>query len=153
MEEDNKLMAEFMGFKLWPEDDTKFMIPHFFEHAVPNPMVSGRDYGEWADSYNLKSGESGYCLTADMLRFNDSWDCLMCVVDKVANTYVLSNVKPMVSVIIAEHDCRIQHDPQHAIAFKEEIQDFEDIWEVEDSTIKAVYRALVKFINWHNEQS
>ena len=126
---DNKLLAEFMGFKLWPEDDTKYMIPHFFEHDVPNPMVSGRDYSEWADSYNMENGESGYCLTTDMLRFNDSWDWLMCLVDKVRDTLAAMNWEDEVPLEYDEiYNCLVNVD------------------------LPGVYKAVIGFINWHFEE-
>ena len=84
--------------------------------------------------------------------FHSSWDWLMTVVEKIENTYILSEIKPMVSVRIVDNLCIVEHDSQHARAFKEEIS-FEDICITRHTKILAVYDALIEFINWYNEQS
>ena len=86
----------------------------------------------------------------DDLEYRESWDWLMPVVDKIEETFILSNVKAMVYIKICNFDCRIEHDPQHSIAFKEEIE-FEDIWEVANSKKEATYKAVILFIKWYNE--
>jgi hypothetical protein len=99
----------------------------------------------------LNNEDDGDCWMYDDMRFNEAWNWLMPVVEKIENTYILSNVKPMVSIKITNSDCRIEHDPQHARAFKDEIQ-FEDIWSVEKTKLEATYKAIINFIKWYNEQ-
>lgn len=85
--DDLELVAKFYGLKPDPEDvGFKYQVPHFID-GKNNPMVCGRDYCEWADSYTEPGdsihGAGGYCLSISMLEFNTSWDWLKPVIDKI----------------------------------------------------------------------
>ena len=109
-----------------------------------NNILLAEFMGEKVDD----QGMGGYDISD--LEYHESWDWLMPVVIKIESVCTLSKVKSMVSVSIADNDCRIEQDPQHAIAFKEEIE-FEDIWEVKDTKMEAVYEAVIKFVIWINK--
>ena len=63
MENENKLIAEFMGYKV-----------------VDKPkVVNGENFFEYID----ENGKYTYCNS--LLRYNDQWDWLMPVIEKIEN--------------------------------------------------------------------
>jgi hypothetical protein len=123
--ENNKLIAEFMGYKI--NEDLNFSIP------TTEPFWNGSNIGEWGyhdkkDNYSI--GEWNLC-------YNKSWDWLMPVVEKIENThhyqdFIIGGSRVEIKSFSAFDDC------------------FEKLID-EESKMEAVYVAIVEFIKWYNE--
>lgn len=138
----NKLIGNFMDFKYSIEEpDYKMRVPHFNIDSkgnwMPNKMVSGRNFSEWADTYQDKKG-NGYELSFDTLEFNTSWDWLMPVVEKIEEMDIVASFQI--------------EQPTIYIWASSESSTFENI-EIDiftKSKIEAVYETCIKFIKWYN---
>lgn len=107
--ENNKLIAEFMGAKpIEFEDGTK---GHSFWHQDGKQGRYGSFTGGGANYFEYDKG------------YNDSWDWLMPVVDRIYN------------LGLDEQENNLVGDITHALV---------------DVNIKETHKAVVKFINEHN---
>ena len=114
IEEDNRLIAEFLGVKSREH--------HEYEMFGVIECIDQDDH---------------HFYTARMLKFNDSWDWLMEVVEKIESLNYDFQILGGCWVIIDDVD------PD---------RDNEEILEVSSETkIKSVYDACVAFIKWYNE--
>lgn len=117
--ENNRIIAEFMGILYGMRKDG---------HIAEDSKVR-------IHSYLGIEGTEG--LHIDYLKFHQSWDWLMPVVEKI------ESILPDDSIIYIQYkDCIIP-----VIEGEFEIQCSED------SKIGAVYRAVCEFIVWYNEKS
>ncbi len=120
MKEENKLIAEFMG---WTQQMD----------------VTERFYGAWFDENNIRKAWSEYQGNEPLL-FDSSWDWLMPVVEKIEGMGCIVEIW-----LSLGKGCKIVKGsfktPLITIANTES-----------NSTIKAVYEAVVDFINWHNKK-
>lgn len=107
MKTDDKLIAEFMGF------NKNVFEPEFY--VLPSPYNS----------------DGPFC-SCEFLRFANSWDWLMPVVEKIEKI-------EGVSVIIKKSRCRILIGKKvfscHTIV-----------------KLNSMYRVVVEFIQWYNQQ-
>ena len=124
MEENNRIIAEFMGAKL--TKDLKIMYPVY-------------------------EGDSSYVKN---LKYHSDWNWLMEVVEKIENlpsrtlqgTYYLGNeVKIYKAINTNTHYCEIN-------LVKESGYRIVSIQFNKESKIQAVYNACLEFIKWYNEQ-
>ena len=113
--EGNKLIAEFMG---WSQQLD----------------VEKRWYGAWFDQHRVRKAWSEF-QGHEPLLFNESWDWLMPVVEKIESKGY--------DVFINGLYCRITDSG---------MSDFELESDVALSKIDATYQAVVKFIKWYNQQ-
>jgi len=115
---DNELIAEFMGWKCYPENKS-YSYPQWYK---PDPKDL-RKKGQW----------KGY---PHQLAFDLSWDWLMPVVEKIekTTTYVIE------IWLSGGKGCRICFNNNGKLnSFIGE----------SNSTIEAVYDAVLQFIKWH----
>jgi len=90
-------------------------------------------------NYYYKEYNSGSWYEAHELSYNVSWDWLMSVVEKINNT-------ERYEVCIGNCHCHItdiENDNHKVRALTLSLQG--------KTTMRAVYLAIVEFINWHNE--
>ena len=115
--EKNQLIAEFMGLK---------------------PLNNNKD--GWYDTYDIHKSGVPYPggNTVTQLRFHDSWDWLMPVVEHI-------EVLCKYIVFISGNSCVIE------ISESKFGMDEEQIIVDADSKIEAVYGAVVSFIEWWNQ--
>ena len=113
MEENNKLIAEFMGMTYYIPNDDSLMVEKAPIGVLVTPTKS--------------------------LEYHTSWDWLMPVVEKINNT-------ERYEVCIGNCHCHItdiENDNHKVRALTLSLQG--------KTTMRAVYLAIVEFINWHNE--
>ena len=75
MNTDNKLIAEFMGYKL--SEDGYYLLP------LDLPQFRNSDHGEWCSQYEVSFAERYWEISETALDYNRSWDWLMPVIRKV----------------------------------------------------------------------
>ena len=122
--EDNKLIAEFMGFEI----------------------NSGFNYKLVKVKNFLAVGEDGRYSKEEDLKFNSSWDWLMPVVEKIKNISINNkfysffiSIASTGSVIIAK--TKLGHPNSNY-----------NNCECEYDLITNTYKAVVEFIKWYNKQ-
>lgn len=104
-EENNRLIAEFMGFKM-------------------------------INSLQISTPNGGGIFLSE-LKYHTSWDWLMSVVEKIENLGFIFKMQGNATTFLKKgtFNTRIWND------------DF-----IGDTKIKAIYNAVVEFIEWYNEQ-
>lgn len=124
IEEGNKLIAEFMGFK---------MVYHQGELAKGIKKELWRRFPDEDDSLPMGS------LSISQFRYHYSWDMLMPVVEKIESMGYQVN--------ITNYGCNIQ---EYEKAYKE----YSNISVAEDGALNKitnVYKAVVQFIKYYND--
>ena len=135
IEESNKLIAKFMGWKYKNQAKYWFVV---------------RDDG------SVYSKHSGH-LSANHLKFHTSWDWLMPVVEKIKKIeYSNALYSNTWTVMMIDNQCVITEYPQaYFINDCSSVVDrcAETICDVsEDSLLESTYKAVVEFIKWYNKQ-
>lgn len=137
IQEGNKLIAEFDGWKLRSE----------------NFVNSDRDTFPWWEKFVngkvVRTYHHDILLAKGRFEFgsyHSSWDWLMPVVEKIED---LENGSAFF-VEIRISWCEIGVNTQYAMAFD---IDMPTIKRREDVKILAVWKAIIDFIKWHNEQN
>lgn len=121
MKTDNELIAEFMGaFK--PKDDHKYWS---FINNI-----------SFCEAIHTPGGE--YIFYPNELKFDEYWDWLMPVVEKVCADGHFVQTTWTSDVIIT-------------IAAKNDVG-WTQVTKQQGEALKAIYSAVVEFIKWHNEQ-
>ena len=116
---DNKLIAEFMGYKV----------------VYKPKVVNGENFFEYID----ENGKYTYCHS--LLKYNDQWDWLMEVVEKIESD-------ERYDVEILQYGTRIIERTKTDLI--EVVNNIADI--SFDSKIEHTYDAIVKFINEYNKR-
>ena len=128
IEENNKLIAEFMGFK-YP---TK-------KQSIENPRL-GIIYDK--SFHNKLFGEDPYeGLNDDDILFNTSWDWLMPVVEKIEELGISTSIDYFGGL----NFCKMLGYKKPFIYFELDIHN--------KSKINAVYNSVLKFIKWYNNEN
>lgn len=136
MKVDNELIAEFMGFdrvELYTDIDGN--DHHFYKY----PFEKGTPY-PWFKPYR-----------SEQMEFHTSWDWLMPVVEKIMDTE-LPNGKYANYVEFSITN----HDNIGWIFWNKNIpgdQNQQQSYPMGGTRISRVYRSVVEFIKWHNQQS
>lgn len=110
---DNELIAEFMGMEFINDDPKNF------------------PKGYWRDE------ENSDWITVDDMRYNESWDWLMSVVEKIGGISIINQVS------VSTLKTRIWFSVSSNISY---IQSLEG-----DLMISKCYNTVVEFIKWYNE--
>lgn len=140
--ENNKLIAEFMGFKKAFVRNTKgisydYDLPDNFELIKETETTIE---GEWCEILL----EQDYCMIKD-LKFHNDWNWLMQVVEKIENSkYVDEFVIKKCSVF----GLNVLITPISYDTFN-----FFHCTLKDETKIQTVYNACVEFIKWYNEQN
>ena len=124
--ENNKLIAEFLD---WEFDD----LSETFETPFLK-LVEPQAFGDEQFSCKLQDFE---------LEFHNDWNWLMKVVDKI-ESFVFDDNNSFNVTIGATNYCVIQ-DSNGEI--------YENIEDSEETKLLTVYKAIIKFIKWYNEQN
>jgi hypothetical protein len=121
------LIAEFMGFELQNNPNTRWYNQYF---AEPN--------GVWGNRL-------------EVLHFSTSWDWLMKVVEKIERIPSYDKDRFSTIVTIGNKECRIQSGRYN---MNEKRDGYADIYfGMENSKIEAVYKAVIKYIEWDNKNN
>lgn len=126
----NKLIAEFMGYKIWTWDNKKYYI-------TMGKSPNDRNY----DVENLK--------------FNYDWNWLMPVVEKIESIkvgnikYIDFHIMPDAVIVTNQED---EENPLILINKSECKGSIETEFTFFETKIQAVYQAVLKFIKWYNDQ-
>lgn len=140
--EGNKAIAEFMGYIYHPHPD-RFALPGW---KVPNdkPFIEKL----------MRIGTIGkrpyLCRTSKEIQFHTSWDWLMPVVEKINKdgsfkVRILFNANGTNGI----YGCYIDKvEWVNNYLQDERISGYSNI----ENPIESVYKAIIKFINWYNEQ-
>lgn len=102
-------------------------------------------------NYEYRRSSPSKKVVKRILKYDKSWDWLMPVVEKIQDTQVIKGrvIRTAADVQIMYKACHIEYSGD------EESGDYSGEWEIRSSSttkIKAVYRAVVKFIKWYNTQ-
>jgi hypothetical protein len=131
--ENNKLIAEFMGWKLHKSktfDNYNNHIGYMEDYIVPKEL-GYMHYDILETEYTIK-----------YMKFNSSWNWIMLVVEKIEN-------------IKEDNDHRIcKYNFLQEQSFIEIIENHTSITIVEldeDTKLEASYKAVIKFINYYNK--
>lgn len=133
--DNNRLIAEFMGVELV---DTNFPSDGYWFDLM-SPMFDNSNYTEWAD---MNEGKIRVPISA--LCYNDSWDWLMPVVEKIESLELNGNY----------FFIEISKEKVHIKYFRDG-EEFDNIfcyYYNSRSKFDTVYIAVVEFIKWYNEQ-
>ena len=145
--EGNKLIAEFMGYKL---------ITPEMRRNPEDWYINGKPSCYWEN--HLLRGSKKVLCSENSLRYHSSWDWLMPVIDKIHDideglvtdrNYHIEILKRYVRVIYNWNNYIIPTiDTTNQAAYSESFEDYRYIFF--DSKIEAVWFAVVKFIKWYN---
>ena len=75
-EKSNKLIAEFMGYKL--SEDGYYLLP------LDLPQFINSDHGEWCSQYEVSFAERYWEISETALDYNVSWDWLIPVIGELS---------------------------------------------------------------------
>lgn len=124
--ENNKLISEFMGFKLQNNPNERF-YKNYFTQAN----------GVWGNRIEI-------------LHFDSDWNWLMQVVEKIeslgVNIWVVKNKVKI--TIIGELAQKLNNS-----LYDTEFEGYDFEYYTKKTKIEAVYNACVTFIEWYNEQN
>ena len=122
--ENNKLIAEFMGFPTQSDAIDERTLAYYIGDSIIN-----------ADNTNNENEDNVF--HPDDMKFDSSWDWLMSVVERIENFGY--------EFIIVESRCYVKHNTDHSI---KELFHIETI----GSKIDTTYKAVLKFINNYNKK-
>ena len=108
------------------------LIAKFLWYSQPHPDYPNTSYWYKKD-----------CQPLTTLLFHSDWNWLMKVVDKI-ESFVLNDDNSFNVTIGATNYCVIQ-DSYGEI--------YENIEDSEETKLLTVYKAIIKFIKWYNEQN
>ena len=131
--EGNKLIAEFMGAK-----------------PIDNPTgYSSDDDKSWYRYNNLN-----YSLLDGDLKFYSSWDWLMPVVQKICPPSGTRDAVKNAMIVFMPYvnGCVIEYNMRQPTKLDKDMCDVIKI-KNEATFIQAVWKAIVEFIKWYNEQT
>lgn len=145
--EGNKLIAEFMGYKYYPYSPESVVKPGWWSEPVPKDR-----------SLNKLETHKFLCRRHPELRYYNSWDWMMPVVEKIENldfskeSYFWEDCEGDLhynsegtTVCIEDNSCYIYEnlllDPIHIYVSKQA-----------GTKLKATFEAVVEFIQWYNER-
>lgn len=138
--ENNNLLREFLGTK-----EVHLSIPFTYELGEELPTsekTATLDNVEYEVRLEIESGIINEVdVSIDYLDFDNDWNLLMQVVDKIDNLEVK---KDTFSVDIFRTSCQI---------FKFGRYNTELITTNSTERIEAVYKACVEFVKWYNNES
>jgi len=124
--ENNKLIAEFMGFKFHDIDGSCY-------------CVNGDKYIKPKSLIRLDKGEK--------LEYDTSWDWLMPVVEKIESL-------PEVDEFMIKYDSVYKTiEVQILPSFKDSFERICNFMPLEEPKIATVYNTCIEFIKWYNQQS
>ena len=121
--ENNKLIAEFMGFSTQSDAIDERTMAYYVGDIITN-----------ADNTNNENEDNVF--HPDDMKFNSSWDWLMSVVEQIENFGY--------EFIIVESRCYVKHNTDHSI---KELFHIETIGSKIDTTHKAVVEFISKYNN------
>ena len=122
--ENNKLIAEFMGFSTQSDAIDERTMAYYVGDIITN-----------ADNTNNENEDNVF--HPEDMKFDSSWDWLMSVVERIENFGY--------EFIIVESRCYVKHNTDHSI---KELFHIETI----GSKIDTTYKAVLKFINNYNKK-
>lgn len=132
IKEYNKLLADFMGWKLIHVLDLEYLFDFYeFQQFDKDNKVIKTDGG--GDSWSWHEG--------DTLPYNSDWNRLMLVVEYIENLGYMSTIEKMTG---SYENHRVWFNQQ------ESLQEVSTGARDEDKKI-AVYLAVVYFIQWYNK--
>ena len=129
MENDNRLITEFMGNKV-------------FKAFWSNPS---EEY--FVNDENLPDITNSGSMGLSQLKYHFSWDWLIPVIKKIEN--IKDNINGRFAVYIGGNGCTIQSTKLH-LSEKDRIKRYYS-QTYADTKIEAVYQEVVKFIKWYNK--
>lgn len=157
---DEELIALFMGYRLINDciqsNDLYEAGNGLGEDSVENIWVLNpsekflelKRFGMWVteDYYNSEKPYDEWHYEGG-LKYKESWDWLMPVVEKIESLY-----EGNIIVKIAFNNCSISICTQYYLAHDEMV--FNGIeFHKEETKIKSVWKTVVEFIKWYNSQS
>ena len=126
----NWLLAEFIGVKKTDIKDSFNEITYKLPECINDFM---------------------HCSHFGYLRFYDSWDWLMCVVDKIESLHPQNNSCTQFRVKISGKSCVILDEFINGTDYE---KDFLNLYfNFHDSRRSTVWNACVKFVQWYNLQN
>jgi hypothetical protein len=143
MKTDNELISDFIGIKE--------VTQYFDSYGIKTPIywtqtIDGRYRTRTYDLPDLSIKEF-----VSESKYSTSWDWLMPVVEQLSEPVVKNGIliRSAVDIRIYYKACDIKFEPD---------EDFEDLEDAHfhtqgETKLEAVYKAVVEFIKWYNQQS
>ena len=123
-QETNKLIAEFMGYKV-----------------VDKPkVVNGENFFEYLDE------NSKYIYCNSLLRYNDKWDWLMPVVEKIREKQMFSFINIYNQAMKEGCEIRVFDINNNNIFYT-----YPKVNTEEKTLLNVTHGAVVEFIKWYNK--
>ena len=136
---DNKLIAEFMGYKLL--DDLYYLLP------INLPQFTHSDHGEWCGQHEESFSERYWEIGFDGLMYNSSWEWLMPVVDKIESIHGVFRRGSMTK------GGQLHNATEKKYVIEYGMHDKVIAHVYANSRIDAEYQAVVEFIKEYNLKS
>lgn len=135
MEENNKIIAEFMGYKI---ENKKYQSLHFHSSNESDWVWEEGEIVTLNGSEVSDESQEPYFSLED-LPFNSDWNWLMEVVEKIEKEFCSTNIhyysqKQIYSVDFSGFNIKYEES------------------EYGDDKLRILYEAVVKFINFYNKQ-
>jgi len=135
IQKSNKLIAEFMGGKImWKTGKHINISGYYLPYLGKNENTLTGEYEATINSYVSVSG----------LKYHNSWDWLMPVVEKIQNLGVSTNIHYYAGTNVNEATI---NSSVTFLGYKMEYDNSEF-----KTKMEATYTSVVKFIRWYNKQ-
>ena len=128
--ENNKIIAEFMGYKI--SDRGEYLLSDSL------PQFLGSDHREWC-SNKVENDNLIWEIPKDCLEYHSSWDWLMPVVEKIEH-----KIEPEVRVLIYEDEVEIWQKTEPKWT------ELVNVQANGDGKLSNTYKAVVEFIKEYN---
>ena len=130
LEQELTLLANFMGEEI---------VPYPFSGSRENTTHANKPV--WILESPKFTGDTRFKQPCD---YHTNWESLMQVVDKIETLY-----EGNIDVKIRQNKCEITITNQGALAFDVELS----IYEAEETKRLSVYKAVVEFVKWFNQNN
>lgn len=142
--ENNKLIAEFMGYKYIGFNNNDELKPGWWKDNIDLLKIQSQEI------FNRKMGNPNFlCRKHNELRYYNSWNWLMPVVEKIES--IKDSYHGRFGVYINSNSCTIQSTnfrPDKPIPNPPHY----DYNIVLNNKIESVYYSVINFINFYNKQ-
>ncbi len=144
--EDNRLIAEFMGYKTL--DNYYYLLP------ITLPQFRGSDHAEWCSQHEASPVERFWEINDESLQYNTSWEWLMPVVEKIGNLKAVKHSGRLVRVTInIENGINVVISQMIGGSIANSYCHFQAKLKgnKETTLIENVYHSVIEFIKWYNK--
>lgn len=136
----NRLIAEFMGYKI----ENKGYQTLEYHSSNESSWVDREGEIVTLNGQEVSDSDNEPYFNLEDLPFNESWDWLMSVVEKIENLEKLAG-----TVFIIQNHCTIK---SNMLGDKTVMSNRGQCYQEENSKLSNSYSAVIEFIEWYNDQ-